>query len=288
MVKQAPTFGRLLTMALFALSCFGLILFLWLSFGGPVPLQSKGYRFKVAFPEATQLGLEADVRTAGVTIGKVRAKDIDSKHPNRTVATLEIDPKYAPISSDARAILRQKTLLGETYMEITAGTPGSPRVPENGWLPDAHVKKTVELDEVIQALDPQTRASFRTWQQELSKAAEERVTIQFTPHLVPVNRGILTTIYLELNAKARNGAISSVYEEAYKNEAFVRLLAHDRLPDTKNVTGTNFIDIAWRIDSRTGRLVVMSAIDNLIKGTSGQAIQCFNLMRGYPETAGLI
>jgi N-acetyl-gamma-glutamyl-phosphate reductase len=125
-------------------------------------------------------------------------------------------------------------------------------------------------------------------EQELSAAAEERVTIQFTPHLVPVNRGILTTIYLELNAKAGRGAISSVYEEAYKNEAFVRLLARDRLPDTKNVTGTNFIDIAWRIDNRTGRLVVMSAIDNLIKGTSGQAIQCFNLMRGYPETAGLI
>jgi N-acetyl-gamma-glutamyl-phosphate reductase len=125
-------------------------------------------------------------------------------------------------------------------------------------------------------------------EQELSAAAEERVTIQFTPHLVPVNRGILTTIYLELNAKAGSGAISSVYEEAYKNEAFVRLLAHDRLPDTKNVTGTNFIDIAWRIDNRTGRLVLMSAIDNLIKGTSGQAIQCFNLMRGYPETAGLI
>ena len=134
MVKQAPTFGRLLTMALFALSCFGLILFLWLSFGGPVPLQSKGYRFKVAFPEATQLGLEADVRTAGVTIGKVRAKDIDSKHPNRTVATLEIDPKYAPISSDARAILRQKTLLGETYVELTPGTNNAPKIPEDGML----------------------------------------------------------------------------------------------------------------------------------------------------------
>lgn len=176
MQKQAPTLGRLLVMVFFALSCFGLLLFLWLSFGGPVPLKPQGYRFKVAVPEATQLGLEADVREAGVTIGKVRAKGIDAAHPNRTIATVEIERKYAPIARDARVILRQKTLLGETYMEITPGTPGSPRVPENGWLPDARVKKTVELDEVIQALDPQTRASFRTWQQELAKAVDARGT----------------------------------------------------------------------------------------------------------------
>ena len=88
MVKQAPTLGRLLTMTLFALSCFGLLLFLWLSFGGPVPLSPKGYQVKVAFPEATQLGLEADVRVAGVSVGKVRGKDIDDRHPDRTVATL--------------------------------------------------------------------------------------------------------------------------------------------------------------------------------------------------------
>src|ERR687890_1235521 len=115
MQKQAPTLGRLLTMVLFALSCFGLILFLWLSFGGPTPLKPKGYRFEVAFPEATQLALEADVRVAGVSGGKVVKKDVDSAHPNRTIATLELEKKFAPLSQDARAILRQKTLLGETY-----------------------------------------------------------------------------------------------------------------------------------------------------------------------------
>src|SRR3954464_14544612 len=115
MQKQAPTFGRLLTMVLFALSCFGLLLFLWLSFGGPVPLKPKGYRVQVAFPEATQLGLEADVRVAGVSIGKVRQKELDPAG-NRTLATLELDRRYAPIRSDAKAILRQKTLLGETYV----------------------------------------------------------------------------------------------------------------------------------------------------------------------------
>src|SRR4051795_699019 len=114
MQKTAPTFGRLLTMVLFALSCFGLLLFLWLSFGGAIPLKPEGYRFKVNLPEATQLGLEADVRVAGVTIGHVVQKNLAGGPGNATTATIEVDPKYAPIRSDARTILRQKTLLGET------------------------------------------------------------------------------------------------------------------------------------------------------------------------------
>ena len=174
MQKQAPTFGRLLTMVLFALSCFGLLLFLWLSFGGPTPLKPKGYRFKVAFPEATQLGLEADVRVAGVSVGKVRKKEIDDAHPNRTIATLEIESKYAPISKDAKAILRQKTLLGETYVEMTAGTKKSGKIPENGFLANSRVADSTQLDEIFQALDPKTRASFRTWQQELATGITDR------------------------------------------------------------------------------------------------------------------
>jgi phospholipid/cholesterol/gamma-HCH transport system substrate-binding protein len=173
--KQAPSLGRILTMVFFALSCFGLLLFLWLSFGGPIPLKPKGYQFKVAFPEATQLGLEADVRVAGVSVGKVRAKGIDAAHPNRTIATIEVERKYAPIARDARAILRQKTLLGETYVELT---PGHARqagtVPDGGFLADGRVANTVQLDEIFQALDPKTRASFRVWQQDLSRAVAGR------------------------------------------------------------------------------------------------------------------
>src|SRR5207249_7224520 len=88
MQKQAPSLGRILTMVLFALSCFGLLLFLWLSFGGSIPLEPQKYRIKVAFPEATQLGLEADVRVAGVSVGKVVGKELDPKGGNRTLATL--------------------------------------------------------------------------------------------------------------------------------------------------------------------------------------------------------
>jgi N-acetyl-gamma-glutamyl-phosphate reductase len=124
-------------------------------------------------------------------------------------------------------------------------------------------------------------------EEQLSVFAGEKVTIQFTPHLVPLNRGILTTIYVELAERIDADSIGSVYKKAYGDEPFVRLLGDEHFPDTKNVAGTNFIEIAWRLDRRTGRLVLMSAIDNLVKGASGQAVQCFNVMRGYPETKGL-
>jgi N-acetyl-gamma-glutamyl-phosphate reductase len=130
----------------------------------------------------------------------------------------------------------------------------------------------------------------------LSLAADTKVILQFTPHLIPVNRGILTTLYLapekhfsttaEMNAL--NEQISTCYTTAYGKEPFVRLLEGKALPDTKNVVGTNVIEIAWRLDLRTGRLVVMSAEDNLVKGASGQAVQSLNLLCGFPETAGLI
>ncbi|MDX6668189.1 MAG: phospholipid/cholesterol/gamma-HCH transport system substrate-binding protein, partial [Solirubrobacteraceae bacterium] len=123
MVKQAPTLRRLLVMVGFALSCFGLLLFLWLAFGGPIPLQAKGYRFKVRFNEATQLAKEADVRISGVPVGKV--KTIEFVRDGRCLpsetgafngacseATIELRRRYAPLPTDARAILRQKTLLG--------------------------------------------------------------------------------------------------------------------------------------------------------------------------------
>jgi phospholipid/cholesterol/gamma-HCH transport system substrate-binding protein len=176
MNKQAPSAGRIAVMVLFALSCFGLMLFLWLSFGGPVPLQPKGYRVQIAFPEATQLAVEADVRVAGVSVGKVREKRLDPARPNRTVAVVELDRRFAPLARDARAMLRQKTLLGETFVELTPGDPDGPAVPEGGWLADGRVADAVELDEVFRALDPQTRRSFQTWQREIARAIEGRGT----------------------------------------------------------------------------------------------------------------
>ena len=178
-------------------------------------------------------------------------------------------------------------------------------------------------------------------EEQLSLAAGAVTTLQFTPHLVPVNRGILTTLYFELSeslleaatlgrpvgkvpepipaapatpsweaalnqwiARARgvqrasgdvlgdlvaslHERVSACYQAAYAHEPFVRLLQGRALPDTKNVVGTNVIEIAWRLDPRTLRLIVMSAEDNIVKGASGQAVQSMNLMCGFPETTGL-
>src|SRR3954454_3966943 len=116
MQKTSPSFPRLALMAVFALSCFGILTFLWLSFGGSVPLAPKKYEVVVSFPEATTLAEQADVRISGVPVGKVQSKQL---HDNLTQAVLRIDPRYAPLPMDTRAILRQKTLLGETYVELT-------------------------------------------------------------------------------------------------------------------------------------------------------------------------
>src|SRR5213083_1092929 len=135
----------MLVMVGFALSCFGLLLFLWLAFGGPIPLSPKGWRFQTSFGEATQLAKEADVRISGVSVGKV--KTITTQKSGRSKAVIQIDEKYAPIPKDTKATLRQKTLLGETYVELTPGDKSSGSIPEDGTLPASAVSPTVELDE---------------------------------------------------------------------------------------------------------------------------------------------
>jgi N-acetyl-gamma-glutamyl-phosphate reductase len=154
----------------------------------------------------------------------------------------------------------------------------------------------VECNESVRPYGLPKHRHLSEMEQELSLAAGEKVTLQFTPHLVPVNRGILTTLYLapsrhfgDAKAMGELGQqIEQCYQAAYGAEPFVRLLDGKALPDTKNVAGTNVIEIAWRLDPRTGRLIVLSAEDNLVKGASGQAVQSMNVVCGFPETAGLI
>ncbi len=116
MQKRAPTLGNLLVIVLFVLSCFGLLMFLWESFGGPLPLKPKGYRFTVAFPRSFALAEESDVRISGVEVGHVVSLALGKD--GRTHATLEVAGRYAPIRANMHAILRQKTLLGETYVQL--------------------------------------------------------------------------------------------------------------------------------------------------------------------------
>lgn len=171
MQKQAPTLGRLATMTFFALSCFGLLTFLWLAFGGPIPLKPTGYQVRIAFDEATQLASQSDVTVAGVPVGKVEKVE---PVPGATMATLNIDRKYAPLRRDTRATLRDKTLLGQTYVELTLGSKASTTIPERGLLDQRNVQDTTQLDEVLSTLDPYTRKAYRTWQQGVAEAVTDR------------------------------------------------------------------------------------------------------------------
>lgn len=153
-----------------------------------------------------------------------------------------------------------------------------------------------ECNESVRAYGVPKHRHLSEIEEQLSVAAGAQVTIQFTPHLIPVNRGIHTTLYLAPTEHFNNPAstaafgerIAACYKAAYANEPFVRLLEGKALPDTKNVVGTNVVEIAWRLDPRTGRLIVMSAEDNIVKGASGQAVQSMNILCGFPETAGLV
>jgi virulence factor Mce-like protein len=175
-IKQTPSLGRILAMVAFALSCFGILVFLWLNFGGSVPLQPEGYRFTVQFPEATQLAQEADVRISGVRVGQVKTRE-PNEETGLTDTVLEIDARYAPIPKDTRAILRQKTLLGETYVELSPGDPGpegTDWLEDGGALPAGQVADTVQLDEILRTFDPVTRERFSTWFDQQGLAARGR------------------------------------------------------------------------------------------------------------------
>ena len=201
MQKQAPSIGRILVAVGFTLSCFGLLLFLWVAFGGPIPLKSQSYRFNAYFAEGSQLASEADVRISGVSVGKVKSTELappDQKVDGQdtTKAVIEIKPEFAPVSTNARAILRQKTLLGETYIEITPGTePGEQdepvslgaatsvsdaeadqieSIPEGGTLPTTQTQSQVQIDEIFNALDEETRAAFSRWMQGSAAAIKDR------------------------------------------------------------------------------------------------------------------
>jgi phospholipid/cholesterol/gamma-HCH transport system substrate-binding protein len=172
MVKNPPSLARIAAMVAFTASVVGILLYLWLTFGGSIPLRAEGYRFDVKFPEAAQLAQEADVRISGVNVGKVKKK-VPDRATGLTEVTIELDDEYAPIPTDTRAILRQKTLLGETYVELAPGSSRSRMLAEGGALATSQVSPTVELDEIFRALDPRTRDAFRTWLDQQGRAVGE-------------------------------------------------------------------------------------------------------------------
>jgi len=144
-----------------------------------------------------------------------------------------------------------------------------------------------EVNEGLMAYKIGTHRHTPEIEQELSLMAGKRVTVSFTPHLIPMNRGILTTIYAPLAGEMNTAALHALYAEFYRNEPFVRVLPLGQFPNVRNVRGSNFCDVGVYADPRTGRAVVVSAIDNIVKGASGQAVQNMNLMTGFDETEGL-
>jgi phospholipid/cholesterol/gamma-HCH transport system substrate-binding protein len=174
MQKRAPTLGNMIVIILFVLSCFGLLLFLWESFGGPLPLKPKGYRMTVSFPASLALAEQSEVRISGVDVGRVVA--LNSSKVGRTKAELEINEKYAPVRANMRAILRQKTLLGETYVQLIPqqGGHSGAFLKDNGELPYAQVEPSVTLDGILSAFDPKTRRDFQIWQQSVAEGINGR------------------------------------------------------------------------------------------------------------------
>ena len=173
MNTTAPSKSKIFVMAAFAASCVGLLLFLWISFGGSVPFVPQGYRITVEFNQAVQLGTQADVDIAGVSIGKVVDVGLDRK-TGLTKAVLQIDPRYTPRPADTRAILREKTLLGETYVELSFGNPDGPMLRDGARLPQGQVSPTVQLDQILNTFDPKTRQAFETWMQDDGMAFTNR------------------------------------------------------------------------------------------------------------------
>ena len=179
-------------------------------------------------------------------------------------------------------LLRRRLLKPQSICVFSmSGVSGAGRNAKTDYL-------FAECNESVRAYSVPKHRHLAEIEQELSSAAGSSVVINFTPHLVPVNRGIHTTIYAAPEDGIEAWHIANAWNEEYGSAKFVRLLGENELPDTKNVTGTNFVDIAMRHDARTGRFVLLSAEDNLVKGAAGQAVQCLNILCGWPEETALL
>lgn len=165
-------------------------------------------------------------------------------------------------------------------IDSKSGVTGAGKTPK----PSSHF---CEVNEGIRAYGVGTHRHAPEIAQELSFAAGTRVEMVFTPHLVPMNRGILSTIYARLRPGAQPSQVREVLEDFYQGEPFVRVLPEGVFPHTKWVYGTNFLDVGLFVNQDSGQVILVSALDNLTKGASGQAIQNLNIMFGWPETRGL-
>jgi len=198
-------------------------------------------------------------------------------------ASLIANPGCYPTSAIlglAPLIKQDKVDLSSIIIDSKSGVTGAGRSP----APAYHFP---EANEGLMAYKIGTHRHTPEIEQELSALANQPVTVSFTPHLIPMNRGILTTIYARLKENADTIKLHAQYREFYRQEPFVRVLPLGQQPNVRNVRGSNFCDIGVTADPRSGRAIVVSAIDNLVKGAAGQAVQNMNLMMSFEETTGL-
>ncbi len=188
-----------------------------------------------------------------------------------TCSTLAIQPVLKAGLIDPKSII----------IDAKSGTSGAGRGAKVGNL-------YCEVNESVKAYGVTTHRHTPEIEEQLSYIAHEKVLINFTPHLIPMNRGILVTAYANLLHPVTYEDVRSLYDNCYANDPFVRVLEKNICPETRNVHGSNYVDVNFRIDERTNRIVMMGAIDNLVKGAAGQAIQNMNLMFGLPEETGLL
>lgn len=254
MIKRTPTAAQLTAMIAFAFSCFALILFLWVSFGGPVPLKPQGYRVNVSFDEAVQLATEADVRISGVPVGKVKKVTPEA---GRTGAELEIQPRYSPLPADVRAILRSKTLLGETYVELSPGNKNGPTIPDHGELAKSQVSEQVQLDEVIRTFDAPTRQAFGDWligQSDAVKGHGDQLNQAFgvLPMFMTDSKNLLEVLH------RHDEALSRIFR--------------------------NTADIFDAVDSRPGQLTELIVASNtLLRVTGNRSQELVETFNEFPE-----
>ena len=218
------------------------------------------------------IDLSADFRLKDVKVYEEWYK-IQHKAPQFIEEACSILTAY-PLAKEG--LIDMSTLI----IDAKSGTSGAGRGAK---LPNLFC----EVNENIKAYGVATHRHTPEIEEQLGYAAGEKVVLNFTPHLVPMNRGILATEYAKLTKDVSWEDVKAVYDKYYASEKFVRVLDQDVCPETKWVEGSNYVDIGFKIDPRTNRIIMMGAIDNLVKGAAGQAVQNMNLMFGLEESEGL-
>lgn len=206
MNKQAPSIGQMIAIAGFALSCFGLFLFVWVAFGGPTPLAARGYEVKLPLTQVGQLAEQSEVDISGVEVGRVKSIDLgEGSEEGSAIITLNIEPEYAPIPADTRAILRAKSLLGEAYIELTPGDKRDGMLEDGEQLPPAQVARSVQLDEIFRTFDEKTRQAFMQGAIDNSIAIGGRgATVNQTLGVLPGTLTSLTDVLQVLNDQEKD------------------------------------------------------------------------------------